>query len=624
MPRIDTFSCEPFRAWNRLESRPRHAEFDKVLEAGVYDALWMLTRQWQFGELQGEDTGSAIFSKIYMKTTAITQIKTANGTAQPFDDTIPLEERIENMPYKLDFKSKTDAAYVFLRSIDHAAENHSMSATNSSKFYRDHLIQLFPFSKIEDVQAGDSNDTIINKVKSLSNENYVNMVNASVGRYFDGFALYQGILINQANVVNNLILGNGDNSLILDAIQAYVSWFMNTYDFNDITSSAWLPSKLEYQFDCALPGEDKNNIILSADQYYSGDLDWFSFDVYNKPAEPIDGLSGAASDDDMLNVKDQLLSVIPVEAKFAGAPNSRWWQFENGKVDLGNINAQTTDLPKLIFTEYALMYNTDWLLVPYRVPVGTFCEIKGIVVTDVFGQQFFIKSATQGLTNNWAGWGMYNLSTLNPDGVRNTPTDTRLLVLPNVVKNLESEPNEEVYFVRDEMTNSVWAIESSLPDELGSTLDGNNNSRAFTDELHQLDTTTVANDTDVNAMFRYTLANTVPENWIPFIPVHTDDKNSQIKLQRASMPRLFNNEFTHVRPVTQLLREGLEDNDTQTKAYFINEEEVPRAGVQLSATFQRTRWYNGSVVNWYGYRKQVGRGEGSSGLAYDRVDAVKK
>ena len=89
MPRIDIFSCEPFRAWNRVEPRPRHAEFDKVLEAGVYDALWMLTRQWQFGELQGEDTGSAIFSKIYMQTTAITRMKTANGDAQPFDDSIP-------------------------------------------------------------------------------------------------------------------------------------------------------------------------------------------------------------------------------------------------------------------------------------------------------------------------------------------------------------------------------------------------------------------------------------------------------------------------------------------------------------------------------------------------------
>jgi hypothetical protein len=607
-----------------LEPRPRDAEFDKVLEAGVYDALWMLTRQWQFGEFQGEDTGSAIFSKIYMKTTAITKIKTANGNAQPFNDTIPLEERIENMPYRLDFKSKMDAAYVFLRSIDHAAESNSMSATNNSKFYKSRLIQLFPISKIDDIQTGDSNNIIISKVKSLSNEKYVNMVNASVGRYFDGFALYQAILTNQANVVNSLLLGNGDNTLVADAVQAFLTWFINTYDFDDITSSAWLPSKLEYQFDCALPGEDKNNIILSADQYYSGDLDWFSFDVYNKSTEPIDGLSGAADDNDMLNVKDQLLSVIPVEAKFAGAPNSRWWQFEDGKVDLGNINAQTTDLPKLIFTEYALMYNTDWLLVPYRVPVGTFCEIKGIVVTDVFGQQFFIKSATQGLTNNWAGWGMYNLSTLNPDGVRNTPTDTRLLVLPNVVKNQESEPNEEVYFVRDEMTNSVWAVESSLPDELGSTLDGNNNARAFGDLIKQFDTTPAPGETDVNAMFRYTLANTVPENWIPFIPVHTDDKNRQIKLQRASMPRLFNSEFSHIRPVTQLLREGVDDDDIKASAYFINEEEIPRAGVQLSATFQRTRWYNGSVVNWYGYRKKVGRGEGSSGLAYDRVDAVKK
>jgi len=398
--------------------------------------------------------------------------------------------------------------------------------------------------------------------------------------------------------------------------------FITNYDFNDVASSAWLPSSLEYQFDCALPGEDANNIILSADQYYSGELDWFSFDV-NK-VETIEGLSGASDGNDMLNVKDQLLSVIPVEAKFAGAPNSRWWQFENGKVDLGNINAQTTDLSKLIFTEYALMYNTDWLLVPYRVPVGTLCEIKGIIVTDVFGQQFFVKSATQGLTDNWAGWGIYNLSTINPDGARNTPTDTRLLVLPNVVKNLESEPYEEVYFVRDEMTNSIWAIEAHLPDELGNSIDGNNNSKAFADALKQLDTTSEANGIDVNAMFRYTLANTVPENWIPFIPVNIDETNRQTKLHQASMPRLFNNEFTHVRPVTQLLREGIDDNDVQSLPYFINEEEVPRAGAQLSATFQRTRWYNGRIVNWYGYRKQVGRGEGSSGLAYDKVDAIRK
>jgi hypothetical protein len=90
------------------------------------------------------------------------------------------------------------------------------------------------------------------------------------------------------------------------------------------------------------------------------------------------------------------------------------------------------------------------------------------------------------------------------------------------------------------------------------------------------------------------------------------------------MPRLFNDAFTHVRPNTKLLRDGIEDNDEQSAPYFINEEEVPRTGVKLTANFQRTRWYHGKIVNWYGYRKQVGRGEGSSGLYYDRVDAVKK
>ena len=32
--------------------------FDRALRVEVRDALWMLTRQWQTGEFQGEDAGS--------------------------------------------------------------------------------------------------------------------------------------------------------------------------------------------------------------------------------------------------------------------------------------------------------------------------------------------------------------------------------------------------------------------------------------------------------------------------------------------------------------------------------------------------------------------------------------
>ena len=163
--------------------------------------------------------------------------------------------------------------------------------------------------------------TIINKVKSLSNENYVNMVNASTGRYFDGFALYQAIVADESAVINSISTGVADETLVTNAVTDFVGWFVTNYDFGDVASTAWLPSHLEYQFDCALPSEDTTNIMLSADQYYSGDLDWFSFDV-NK-VDNIDGLSGNADPNDMLRVKDELLSVIPVEAKFAGAPNSQ-------------------------------------------------------------------------------------------------------------------------------------------------------------------------------------------------------------------------------------------------------------------------------------------------------------
>ena len=624
MPRIDIGSCEPFRAWNRLEPRPRHAEFDKVLECGVHDALWMLTRQWQFGEFQGEDTGSAIFSKIQMVTTSITRCKTANGNAVIFDDTIPLEEKIESIPFKTDYKSKLDAAYMFLSCMDTIAADKGTAGYNRNT-YKKRLITLFPLHPADTITNADNYQTIINKAKILSNTSLVNITNAAATRYFDGEQLF--IKLTTDNAVTQLSVLNGvaaHASLVADACIEFINWYKTNFNVAAPIGTSWQPSHLEYQFECALPAEDTTNTVLSADQYSSGNLDWYSFDVNNN--ESFAGLTGAASAEEMTGVKTELITAMPVEAKFAGAPNSRWWQFENGQVDMGNFNAHTTDLAKLVFAEYALLYNTDWLIVPHQVPAGSFCDIKGIVVTDVFGQQFFVESANQGLTDNWAGWGMYNLSKINAEGVRHLPVDTRLLVTPNVIKNQKSNPIEEIHFLRDEMTNSVWAVETRLPDQLGAGMDGFNYARAFADTLKTIDTTPQQDDAIAEAMFKYTLSNIVPENWIPFIPIHTGDKNRAIKLQRASMPRLLNNAYHHTRPNSQLLRFGLDDtdDDKQTLPYFINEEEVPRAGVQLTATFQRTRWYNGKTVDWYGYRKKTGRGEGSSGLYYDKLEAIKK
>lgn len=113
-------------------------------------------------------------------------------------------------------------------------------------------------------------------------------------------------------------------------------------------------------------------------------------------------------------------------------------------------------------------------------------------------------------------------------------------------------------------------------------------------------------------------SNIIPENWIPFSPVHTGNNNRSMQLQRASMPRILKPYATSlVRPVTSLLRKGLEGSPVQP--LFLNEEEVTRAGTIVKTTYQRARWYNGAIVSWVGRRKMTGRGEGSSGLTFDNL-----
>ena len=134
-------------------------------------------------------------------------------------------------------------------------------------------------------------------------------------------------------------------------------------------------------------------------------------------------------------------------------------------------------------------------------------------------------------------------------------------------------------------------------------------------------------------MLRYILSNTVPENWIPFISIHLEEQNRAVQLQRASMPRVSENEQVPIRPRTDILRYGFQYDkrlelapyvnpraNVQQSPYFIHEEEIPRSGIKVIANFQRTRWYQGKIVHWLGYRKTLGRGEGNSGIQFDRVE----
>jgi hypothetical protein len=54
---------------------------------------------------------------------------------------------------------------------------------------------------------------------------------------------------------------------------------------------------------------------------------------------------------------------------------------------------------------------------------------------------------------------------------------------------------------------------------------------------------------------------------------------------------------------------------------LIREEEVPREGLIVRRSYQAARWYDGRLFVWAGNRASVGKGEASSGLAFDSLDS---
>jgi hypothetical protein len=346
------------------------------------------------------------------------------------------------------------------------------------------------------------------------------------------------------------------------------------------------------------------------------------------------GLGTLDPADEAANVKTEVLTIIPAEARFGGMPNSRWWEFEDGSTDFGNITADTTDIAKILLAEFALMYSNDWFVIPYTVPTGSVSEVKGIIVTDTFGERTLIEPAGQGDSNDWTAWTMFNLTKTSDSEGLEGKVDPRIYVPPVISKAQESKPLEAVEIMRDEMANMVWGVEKIIPDLLGGGADGHAAAQLLSNFFRGLE----RRDADVpsavpeGVKLKFRLGNTVPENWIPFLPIHLPAQNRAIQLQRASMPRWFNGEFTQTRARTSILREGMHEapgaaehlfvnssEENQDSPYFIFEEESPRSGVIVQATWQRTRWYDGKIVCWYGRKKQTSRGEGSSGLAFDSV-----
>ena len=299
-------------------------------------------------------------------------------------------------------------------------------------------------------------------------------------------------------------------------------------------------------------------------------------------------------------------------------PNTRWWTFEDHATNFGDIDASTTDLAKLLFMEFALVYSNDWFVIPCTLPSGALAKVQGMAVTNVFGERLWIEAADQGTEQAWGRWSMFTINIRNaPAGA--TSADTTLLLLPTLAASQHGPLQEQVLLVRDEVANMAWGIEKTVPLASGISRIGSEVAKQTFAYLQSLVSAGGAAPA-LAAAVRYQAMNSVPENWIPFIPVHVPNNNREIQLQRAAMPRILvgdTNPAQKVQPLTSLLRQGLDL--TPAQIYLLHEEEVPRAGARVSQYYSRSRWTQGQVYIWLRAQRQIGRGEASSGLGFDRL-----
>ncbi len=567
--------------WNRLEGRPRTADFARSMRAEVRDPLWMLARQWQLAEFQADDAGSPVEARLHVESRRLTRYRPGDAPATDFDDTLPLEATVERRPLPLGLDLRLAMGRRWLAM---AAPIHD---------YRAAFIDRY---RIELPDPDDPADVAI-----CAHPAAWAAVSAVAERAMDGGALYEHLMADPANRAYDLmttVLDEHKDDLD-DAAVRFVAWFRRLVE-QPPAEDAWDSQRFEYRFACAAPDGDGEQALV-AEGYAGGRLDWPSVDFDPNAAD-----LGAA--DPGGPVTTHTYAGIPAPAAFDGMPNLRYWAFEDGRTNLGDVRPDTTDLAKLLFLEFGLVYANDWFVLPCDIPVGSLARVRGLSVTNVFGERFWIERTGSRADEQWQRFAMYTLE------------EAGLAVLPTVPKVQEAEPIEQVALVRDEMANMVWGIETVVMLASGRGTRGVEaayQTRAQYERLLGAPATTAVPPA---APVRYQVMNSVPENWIPFTPVHVPGSNREIQLQRAALPRIIEgdpNPPERVRPLTTLLRVGLDA--TPPEPYFVHEEEVPRAGARVSQAYQRTRWRDGRVVVWLAAHKTTGRGEGSSGLAFDRL-----
>ena len=609
----------------RLETQPTAINLKSGLQAALADPLWMLSRQWQFNEFQGEDAGTPLKLAFSVAGTPVDLFQSghaAQGPWQPLEPgSAPLEARVEAEPvWQTHARLRGEAGLQALRMLPSAAARKALLAAYA-------MALAAPTDPQADV-AGQLWSTLFNArtvdAQRLAKE--LRPLDDGAGG------------LTALPVALNLSPVDADASKT--ALAAWLVWLDElayegpTRDASE--NESWQKNRMEYAF--SLKG---GSMVLKADEYTDGQLDW---DDFRAEAAPLG---------DAVAPPEQSFTVAsrhPSPVRYPGMPAERYWDFEDGNVSFAGAEAGVTDMLRMTITEFALTFGNDWFVVPVRLPVGALYRVASFQVTDTFGVPASVGPISDpGNRGNPVPWTMFEMSAHAnlQQQLRHT-----LFLADSVDGVQEGAVLEHTFLVRDEMANLAWAIEKKVQGVSGEPLDRDMEAKSLAFQ-QQIDFTSDA----ASPQLVYRLATPIPANWTPLLPVRTlplDLVNPfAIQLERSGMKRFYpeasvemlgsvDAEYTaflagldaqknfikkleidanlrayEFYPRGHLLRIDPEQPMPSDERLLIEEEEVPRIGASLKRKFQYARSSDGKSWLWIGRSKTAGRGEASSQLRFD-------
>ena len=560
--------------WNRLEPLPRHKDLRDGLEARLADPLWLLGRQWQFGEFQGSDGGRPVLATFEADRADLSRYQPRGGGNVPSEPYEPLAEPLE---VRVEAEARAGGlGHCFWLSQGTRLQK-LLRARNVSGVTLRRLRQEYPVDPNTIVAPGSQPDPQMTKALAL--------LSLAGGKAIDAEKYHADASISLGGAAPSLpaALAQLPRTEADKVKAATIDWLEGLHLPLQANRSAWQDDQLEYSFATAtdLNGE----VALEASEYSGGRLDWYAFDARRD-------LSLGAPPGGMRHVTR---TALPVPVAYAGMPADRFWEYEDHPVRFGEIATSGTDLARLLMSEFALIYGNDWFLLPVDLSIGSLLGNAKVTVTDTFGATVAIKQELHPETT------LFELSS-------NKPNASGLFLLAPALSDADiGEPDETVMIIRDELANIVWGIEKRVPDGLGG-------SRDRSEDPAGVPGSNAIQNMPPDAELIYRLNSTVPANWIPYVPIETTASTARKTMleQRVIESVRVDGSRSKAPPEGVIL----------TESKRIELEEITREGVVLDRQKHLTRWTDGRYHFWIGRRKRVGRGEGSSGLRYDFTEEV--